>query len=98
MKKASTKKSIAGKYYWWAHSAPIDVLTRKFRNQSPKINDSFHMLRDSTACMFLSELIKWKYDFGSILYNIPSDIFFPKTEKKEISSPQSRKERKGDQG
>ncbi len=82
MKNTSTNKSEPGKYYWWAQSAPSDILTRKFRNQSPKINDSFHMLRDSTACLFLSELIKWKYDFGGILYNIPSDIFFPKTEKK----------------
>jgi len=78
MKSAIINNSKAGKYYWWAQSAPVDVLTRKFRNQSPKIEDSFHMLRDSTACLFLSELIKWKYNFGGILYNIPSDIFFPK--------------------
>ena len=44
MKNTSTNKSISGKYYWWAQSAPVEVLTRKFRNQSPKINDSFHML------------------------------------------------------
>ena len=61
----ATKNTIinnckAGKYFWWAQSAPVDVLTRKFRNQTPKINDSFHMLRDSTACLFLSELIKGK--------------------------------------
>jgi len=88
MKNTSTNKSKPGKYYWWAHLAPIDVLTRKFRNQSPKIEDSFHMLRDSTACLFLSELIKWKYDFGGILYNIPSDIFFPKmTNNDLLSSP-----------
>ncbi len=88
MKNTSTNKSKSGKYYWWAQSPPVDILTRKFRNQSPKIKDSFHMLRDSTACLFLSELIKGKYDFGSILYNIPSDIFFPKMNKSDLlSSP-----------
>ena len=88
MKNAIINNSKAGKYYWWAQSAPVDVLTRKFRNQSPKIEDSFHMLRDSTACLFLSELIKWKYNFGGILYNIPSDIFFPKMKKSNLlSSP-----------
>jgi hypothetical protein len=84
MKNTSTNKSESGKYYWWAQSAPSDILTRKFRNQSPKIDDSFHMLRDSTACLFLSELIKWKYNFGGILYNIPPDIFFPKTKKSDL--------------
>ena len=84
MKNTSTNKSEPGKYYWWAQSAPSDILTRKFRNQSPKINDSFHMLRDSTACLFLSELIKWKYNFGGILYNIPPDIFFPKIKKSDL--------------
>lgn len=81
MKNAITNKNISGKYYWWAHSAPIEVLTRKtrkIRNQTPKIKDDFHMLRDSTACLFISELIKEKYNFGGVLYNIPSDIFYPK--------------------
>ena len=88
MTSTSTNKNEPGKYYWWAQSAPVDVLTRKFRNQSPKIEDSFHMLRDSTACLFLFELIKWKYNFGGILYNIPSDIFFPKKRKSDLlSSP-----------
>ncbi len=88
MKNATINNNKAGKYYWWAQSAPVDVLTRKFRNQTPKIEDSFHMLRDSTACLFLSELIKWKYNFGGILYNIPPDIFFPKTKKSDLlSSP-----------
>jgi len=88
MKSAIINNSKAGKYYWWAQSAPVDVLTRKFRNQSPKIEDSFHMLRDSTACLFLTELIKGEYDFGGILYNIPSDIFFPKKKKGDLlSSP-----------
>ncbi len=77
MNNTNTNNSISGKYYWWAQSAPVDILTRKFRNQSPKVNDSFHMLRDSTACLFLSELIKKKYDFGGVLYNMPTDIFFP---------------------
>lgn len=67
MKNASINKNISGKYYWWAHSAPIEVLTRKIHNQPPKIKDAFHMLRDSTACLFLSELIKEKYDFGGII-------------------------------
>lgn len=87
MKKASTNKSMSGKYYWWAQTAPIEELirkTRKIHNQSPKINDSFHMLRDSTACLFLSELIKWKYDFGGVLYNLPPDVFFPETQKNDL--------------
>ena len=44
------------------------------------------MLRDSTACLFLSELIKEKYNFGGILYNIPSDVFFPKIKKSDLPS------------
>ncbi len=84
MKNTSTNKSEPGKYYWWAQSAPSDILTRKFRNQSPKINDSFHMLRDSTACLFLSELIKWKYNFGGVLYNMPTDVFFPEKQKNDL--------------
>ncbi|GAX59877.1 aminopeptidase [Candidatus Scalindua japonica] len=59
MKNTTTNNSISGMYYWWAQSALVDVLTRKFRNQTPKIEDSFHMLRDSTACLFLSELISF---------------------------------------
>ncbi len=84
MMNASTKKSISGKYYWWAHSAPIEVLTRKTRktrNQLPQIKDAFHMLRDSAACLFLSELIKGKYDFSGVLYNMLPDVFFPETQK-----------------
>jgi hypothetical protein len=87
MKNASTNKSILGKYYWWAHSAPIEILTRKTRktrNQLPQIKDAFHMLRDSAACLFLSELIKGKYDFGGVLYNMPPDVFFPETQKNNL--------------
>ena len=85
MKYTSTNKNNSGKYYWWSQLAPIDVLTRKIRYQPPKIKDTLHMLRDSTACLFLSELIKWKYNFGGILYNIPPDIFFPKTKKNDLA-------------
>ncbi len=87
MNNANTNKSILGKYYWWAHSAPIEVLTRntrKNRNKLPQIKDAFHMLRDSTACLFLSELIKKKYDFGGVLYNMPTDIFFPEKRKSDL--------------
>ena len=87
MKKTSTNKSISGKYYWWAQTAPMEVLTRKTRktrNQLPKIKDAFHMLRDSAACLFLSELIKGKYDFGGVLYNMPPDVFFPETQTNDI--------------
>ncbi len=55
MRNTIIKKSQSGKFFWWAQIAPMEVLTRKFRNQSPKINDSFHMLRDSTACLLTSE-------------------------------------------
>jgi len=88
MKNTITNNSETGKYYWWAHSAPIEVLTRKTRktrNQSPKIKDAFHMLRDSTACLFLSELIKGKFNFGGVLHNMPSDVFFPDTQKNDLA-------------
>ncbi len=39
------------------------------------------MLRDSAACLFLSELIKGKYDFGGVLNNMLPDVFFPETQK-----------------
>ncbi len=87
MNNTNTNKCISGKYYWWAHSAPIEVLTRntrKNRNKRPQIKDAFHMLRDSTACLFLSELIKKKYDFGGVLYNMPTDIFFPEKRKSDL--------------
>ena len=46
MKNASTNNSILVKYYWWAQTAPMEVLTRKTRktrNQLPQIKDAFHM-------------------------------------------------------
>ncbi len=84
MKNTIINKSSSGKFFWWSQLAPIDVLTRKIHNQPPKIKDTLHMLRDSTACLFLSELIKGKYNFGGVLYNIPPDIYFPEKEKKDL--------------
>ena len=84
MKYRYTNNSKSGKYYWWSQLAPIDVLTRKKRYQPPIIEDTLHMLRDSTACLFLSELIKGKYDLGEVLYNIPPDIYFPEKKKEDL--------------
>ncbi len=77
MKNTIINKSKSGKYFWWAHSAPIDVLTRKRTgvNPKPRIADTLHMLRDSTACIYLSDLINGKYNFGGIIYNSPPDIY-----------------------
>ena len=75
--------SKSGKYYWWAHSAPLDALTRTDASLPPRIIGTLHMLRDSTACLFLSELIKEKYNFGGLLYNIPPDIYFGKMKKED---------------
>ncbi|MCR4344949.1 MAG: hypothetical protein NUV44_09320 [Candidatus Scalindua sp.] len=83
MKNAIINQSKSGKFFWWAHLASIDVLTRKNRNKPPIIKDTLHMLRDSTACLFLSELIKEKYNFGGLLYNIPPDIYFGKMKKED---------------
>ena len=84
MKNTIINKSNSGKFFWWSQLAPIDVLTRKIRNHPPKIKDTLHMLRDSTACLFLSELIKEKYNFGGVLYNIPPDIYFPEKKKEDL--------------
>ena len=84
MKNRSTNKRVSGRYYWWAHTAPVEVLHRRIRHEPPQINDAFHMLRDSTTCLFLSELIKKKYDFGGILHNIPTDVFFPERRKSDL--------------
>jgi hypothetical protein len=84
MKNTSTNKNNSGKYYWLSQLAPIDVLTRKNCYQSPKIKDTLHMLRDSTACLFLSELINGKYNFGGVLYNIPPKIYFPEKKKEDL--------------
>ena len=84
MMKTSTNKSNSGKFFWWSQLAPIDVLTRKIRNHPPKIKDTLHMLRDSTACLFLYELIKGKYNFGGVLYNIPPDVYFPEKKKDDL--------------
>jgi len=43
------------------------------------------MLRDSAACLFLSELIKGEYDFGGVLYNMPTDVFFPETQRNDLA-------------
>ncbi len=67
MKNRSTNKRVSGRYYWWAHTAPVEVLHRRVRSEPPHIKDAFHMLRDNTACLFLSEVIKKKYDFGGVL-------------------------------
>ena len=83
MKNANINQSKSGKFFWWAHLASIDVLTRRDRNKPPIIKDTLHMLRDSTACLFLSELIKEKYYFGGLLYNIPPDIYFGKMRKED---------------
>ncbi len=84
MKNSTINNSNSGKFFWWSQLAPIDVLTRKIRNKPPKIKGTLHMLRDSTACLFLSELIKEEYNFGGVLYNIPPDIYFPEKEKKDL--------------
>ncbi len=60
MKKIITNNNVSGRYYWWAHTAPVEVLNRRVRNEPPQIKDAFHMLRDSTACLFLSELISFR--------------------------------------
>ncbi len=84
MKDTITNKEVSGRYYWWAHTAPVEVLNRRVRNESPQINDAFHMLRNSTACLCLSEIIKKKYDFGGVLHNMPTDIFFPEKRKSDL--------------
>jgi hypothetical protein len=84
MKNRSTNKRVSGRYYWWAHTAPVEVLHRRVRNEPPQIKDAFHMLRDNTACLFISEVIKKKYDFGGILYNLPTEIFFPEKRMKDL--------------
>ena len=65
----------SGKYFWWAHSAPIDVLTRKGTNFPPNFIRTLHMLRDSTASLCLADLINEKYNFGGVLYNLPPEVY-----------------------
>ena len=57
MKNTIANNSKSGKFFWWAHSAPIDVLTRKDTNP-PNIIGTFHMLRDSTACLYLADQVR----------------------------------------
>jgi hypothetical protein len=75
MRNTIIKKSQSGKFFWWSHLVSIDVLTRKTHKQPPKIINTLHMLRDSTACLYLFELLKRKYDFGGILYNMPPKLY-----------------------
>ncbi len=75
MKNAIINNSKSGKYFWWAHSAPIDVLTRKGTNFPPNITSTLHMLRDSTASLYLADLINEKYNFGGVLYNLPPEVY-----------------------
>jgi len=83
MKSTSTNKNKPGKFFWWSHLVSIDVLTRKTHKQPPKIINTLHMLRDSTACLYLFELLKGKYDFGGILYNMPPKLY--KRQKPKVS-------------
>ncbi len=75
MKGTITNKNQKGKLFWWSHLVSIDVLNRKAHNQPPKIKNTLHMLRDSTACLYLFELLKGKYDLGGILYNMPPKVY-----------------------
>ena len=75
MKNAIINQSKSGKFFWWAHLASIDVLTRKNRNKPPIIKDTLHMLRDSTACLYLADLVNERYNFGGVLYNLPPEIY-----------------------
>ena len=33
------------------------------------------MLRDSTACLYLADLVNENYNFGGVLYNLPPEIY-----------------------
>ena len=83
MKNALINNSKPGKYYCWAHSAPIDALTRKDASLPPRIIGTLHMLRDSTACLHLADLVNRRYNYGGILYNLPPDIY--KRQKPKVS-------------
>ncbi len=75
MENTIVNEEESGKFFWWAHSAPIDVLTRKDTNLPPNIIGTLHMLRDSTACLYLVDLVNGKYNFGGVLYNLPPDVY-----------------------
>ena len=75
MKSTNINNNQSGRFFWWSHLVSIDVLTRKTHKQPPKIINTLHMLRDSTACLYLFELLKGKYDFGGILYNMPPKLY-----------------------
>ncbi len=47
MKDTNTNKEVSGRYYWWAYTAPVEVLNRRVRSEPPQIKDAFHMLRDT---------------------------------------------------
>jgi hypothetical protein len=75
MENTIVNENKSGKYFWWAHSAPIDVLTRKGTNFPPNFIRTLHMLRDSTASLYLADLINDKYNFGGVLYNLPPEVY-----------------------
>ena len=75
MKNTIVNEKKLGKYFWWAHSAPIDALTRKDASLPPRTIGTLHMLRDSAACLHLAGLINERYSYGGILYNMPPNIY-----------------------
>ncbi len=75
MKNTIVNAKKSGKYFWWAHSAPIDALTRKDTSLPPRTIGTLHMLRDSAACLHLAGLVNGRYNYGGILYNMPHDIY-----------------------
>ena len=85
MNNTFVNKNKSGRFFWWAHSAPIDVLTRKDTNP-PNITGTLHMLRDSTACLYLADLVNENYNFGGVLYNLPPEIYKrPKSRLSQLS-------------
>ena len=75
MKNTIVNEKKSGKYFWWAHSAPIDALTRKDASYPPRTIGTLHMLRDSAACLHLADLVNGRYNYGGILYNMPPAIY-----------------------
>jgi hypothetical protein len=75
LKNTIVNEKKQGKYFWWAHSAPIDALTRKDASYPPRTIGTLHMLRDSAACLHLADLVNGKYNYGGILYNMPPAIY-----------------------
>lgn len=68
-------KADKPRLFWFAQPAPPSVLRRGRPDVPATLMDSMHMLRDGGSVLFISQILKDKYEFGDVLLNLATDVF-----------------------